>query len=79
MKALIILWTMLILGTSIAFTILSNLFVTQEKNLYEVTYREMVYPITTIIEAKDRNQVVKKIHKMSRFSIPPEIISIRRL
>ena len=74
MNALIIFWTILILGTSITL-----LFTTQEKNLYEVTYREMAYPITTIIEAKDRNQVIKKIHKMSRFSIPPEIISIRRV
>ena len=74
MNILIILWMVLILGVSAM-----HLLTMKEKDLYEVTYRELLREYTTIIEAKDRCQAVKKIHKMCTSYCPPEIISIRRV
>lgn len=74
MNILIILWMILILVVSVM-----HLLTMKEKDLYKVIYREGFREYTTVIEAKDRYQAVKKIRKMSTHFVPPEIISIRRV
>ena len=74
MNTLIIIWAILIFGAIVMLP-----FITREKNLYEVIYREGFREYTTVIEAKDRCQAVKKIRRMSTYYVPPEIISVRRV
>ena len=46
----------------------------KKKKLYKITY-ELLSTYTTIIEAKDEFQAIKKFKKETRYGIRPTIIS----
>lgn len=47
----------------------------KKKKLYKIVY-QLLNTYTTIIEAKDECQAIKKLRKMNRYGYQPKIISI---
>ena len=46
----------------------------RKKKMYKIVY-ELLNRYTTIIEAKDEFQALRKFHKQTKYGIPPTIIS----